>query len=351
MSSRPAPLVSIIMPVYNQQDLLPSTLDSILSQTYPNFVICASDDRSTDGSAGILREYAARHPGKFELLFQEKNLGPTGNSNALLQISRGDYIAFFAGDDLMYPTKLESQVALMEQDPDCAICYHDVDVISFPEGEKLRTIQESEPAREGGLSLLLRDGCFFATLSLMARRTCLPKEGYNPLLASASDWLYFVECLQGGGKLRHAPGVLGAYRRHDDNLTSTADLTKLARCYFDTAMGLGIVAERQSAHPGNSVLVASLAEQWLAAYLNNIQASLSSLVESGVLKQEVSKAGADGALIAELERSKERCQRLRDELDASKETVARLRRERDEKDGKKASWPRRICHWWARRIS
>jgi hypothetical protein len=116
-------------------------------------------------------------------------------------------------------------------------------------------------------------------------------------------------------------------------------------------MGLGIVAERQSAHPGNSVLVASLAEQWLAAYLNNIQASLRLLVESGVLKQEVSKAGGDGALIAELERSKERCQRLRDELDASKETVARLRRERDEKDGKKASWPRRICHWWARRIS
>jgi glycosyltransferase involved in cell wall biosynthesis len=342
-------LVSVLVPVYNQEAILPSTLDSILSQTYENYEICISDDRSSDASPQILSDYAARHPGKFRLLLQERNLGVTDNSNALLKICTGKYIAFLAGDDLMYPEKLETQVALMESDENCRMCYHDVDVITFPEGEKTRVIAERTPPREGGVDLLLREGCFFATQSLLARRDCIPAAGYNSIIAYASDWLMFTECLESGGVIRHAPGVLGAYRRHGNNLTDGTNLFKMAKCYFDTALGLGIMIDRHSGRAERTADLAALGKIWLQSHLLAIEAYLKRFEGVQPLDAEApSLSQGPDPLIEELERTKARNVRLREELDTAKETVERLRRKLENGATPKASWLSKLGAWRSR---
>lgn len=333
--TRPAtsPKVSVLLPVYNQEGLLPSTLDSILAQDHPNLIVCASDDGSTDGSPDILKEYHARYPGRFRLSLLNQNVGVTANCNAALRLCDGDYVAILAGDDLMYPGKVSRQVKLMEADPECVLCYHDVDVVSYPEGEVLRTCSEQVPPREGGIEVLLKGFCFFASTSILVRRTAIPESGYNEWLPDASDWSFLVDCLRNGGTLRHLGGVWGAYRRHAGNLTETRDPVRMARCYFDAAMGLGIAMGRypERTHDlGAQGLVARNA--FLATFREQVGSGSGhdtpGFQPSPYLEHGSPDAGSTegaSAPFSELEKARLRGQRLRKELDRAKESNLRLR--------------------------
>lgn len=91
---------SIIIPVCNSGRHLRECLDSALSQTLRDIEIICVDDGSTDGSPGILREYAARDS-RVRAVFQP-NAGAGAARNAGMELSRGEYLAFLDADDL-YP--------------------------------------------------------------------------------------------------------------------------------------------------------------------------------------------------------------------------------------------------------
>ena len=65
--------ISVIMAVYNCEKTVEKAIDSILSQTYQNWVMIICDDGSTDGTMEIVRRYEANYPGKFVIIQNEKN--------------------------------------------------------------------------------------------------------------------------------------------------------------------------------------------------------------------------------------------------------------------------------------
>lgn len=91
--------VSIIIPVYNVGNYLERCLDSILEQTFREYEVILVDDGSTDQSGGICDRYAAAD-GRFRVLHQ-KNAGVSAARNAGIEIARGEYFAFFDGDDFV----------------------------------------------------------------------------------------------------------------------------------------------------------------------------------------------------------------------------------------------------------
>nr|WP_231129448.1 glycosyltransferase [Bifidobacterium choloepi] len=100
------PLLSIIVPVYNQERYLPDILVSILNQTFQNFEVIVVDDGSTDGSAEIIRHFADMHE-QFILLSHSTNQGLPTARNSGIDRARGDWITFIDPDDYVVDDYLE----------------------------------------------------------------------------------------------------------------------------------------------------------------------------------------------------------------------------------------------------
>lgn len=113
-SGRP-PAVSIIVPTYNRGDLLPKTLNSVLSQTYSQFELLIVDDGSIDNTKEVVASYG---DSRIRYLEQPCNRGVSAARNRGLRESKGDYIAFLDSDDEWFPDKLKLQVDLFRNASD-----------------------------------------------------------------------------------------------------------------------------------------------------------------------------------------------------------------------------------------
>jgi len=103
------PEVSVIMPVYNAAEHLRQCLDSVTGQTLRDIEIICVDDGSTDDSAAILKEYAARDS-QIRVLTQE-NAGAGAARNRGLAVAGGEYLSILDSDDFFEPTMLEKACA------------------------------------------------------------------------------------------------------------------------------------------------------------------------------------------------------------------------------------------------
>jgi glycosyltransferase involved in cell wall biosynthesis len=112
-----APVVSIVLPVYNCPQYVGQAISSMLSQTMGDFELVVIDDGSTDETPRVLERY--RDP-RVRLIFQS-NHGLAATLNRGIETARGRYIARQDQDDYSFPTRLARQVEYMEGHPDCAI--------------------------------------------------------------------------------------------------------------------------------------------------------------------------------------------------------------------------------------
>jgi glycosyltransferase involved in cell wall biosynthesis len=108
--------ISVVMGVYNAAATLRATLDSILGQEEADLELVAVDDGSTDGTAAILDEYAARDP-RVRVIHQV-NLGLTRALVAGCGAARGRYIARQDAGDLSNPRRLAVQQKMLDADRD-----------------------------------------------------------------------------------------------------------------------------------------------------------------------------------------------------------------------------------------
>lgn len=102
------PTVSIIIPVYNAQQYLPITVDSILAQTYTDFELLLIDDGSKDDSLTVCESYAKKD--SRVKVFHKENGGVSSARNCGLHHASGYYITFADNDDYMFPDCIETMV-------------------------------------------------------------------------------------------------------------------------------------------------------------------------------------------------------------------------------------------------
>jgi len=100
--------LSVIMPVYNAAQYLPTMVDSVLAQTYREFELIMVDDGSTDGSAALCDDYAARDA-RVRVIHKE-NGGVSSARNVGIEAARGEYLSFADADDYLYPDMLETMM-------------------------------------------------------------------------------------------------------------------------------------------------------------------------------------------------------------------------------------------------
>jgi len=107
------PLVSIIMPVYNNERFISESIESVTQQTYKNWELIIVDDKSTDKSYSICQQYS-KNDKRITLLQALINSGPAIARNLAIDHSKGTYIAFLDSDDIWQKEKLERQITYMQ---------------------------------------------------------------------------------------------------------------------------------------------------------------------------------------------------------------------------------------------
>ncbi len=115
-------LVSVVLPVYNQADLLGDSIESVLAQSYTDFELIVVNDGSTDGVEAVLGRYA-RHP-KVRVLTQANQKLPKALSNGF-SFARGEFWTWTSADNLMHPDQLSRLVAFLKDHPEAAMVYAD----------------------------------------------------------------------------------------------------------------------------------------------------------------------------------------------------------------------------------
>ncbi len=187
MSSRP--LVSVIMPVYNERpEYLDLAVESILRQTYDNFEFLIMDDGSGPETAAAL-DAVARRDGRIRFIRQE-NAGLTVSLNRLIRLARGVFLARQDSDDISEPERFEQQVSCFFAHPELKLLGTDCLLID-PQGKVLhrhRILTQPETLRRR-----MRRNNQFAHGSVMFRSEIFKIEGmYYEEYRYAEDYDLFL---------------------------------------------------------------------------------------------------------------------------------------------------------------
>jgi glycosyltransferase involved in cell wall biosynthesis len=119
------PLVSVVMPFLDGIRFLPEAIDSVVTQTYPEWELLLVDDGSTDGSSALARDYARGRPDRIRYLEHagHANRGKSTSRNLGIAQARGELLAFLDADDVFLPDKLSRQVRLLREHADAVMVY------------------------------------------------------------------------------------------------------------------------------------------------------------------------------------------------------------------------------------
>jgi glycosyltransferase involved in cell wall biosynthesis len=119
---RKPPRVTLGMPVYNGDDFLANAIESVLSQSFSDFELIISDNASTDRTAEICLDYAARDA-RVRYCRNAHNVGLVNNHNLLVGLAAGEFLMWIAHDDAIDKDYLARCVELLDRNPDAVLCF------------------------------------------------------------------------------------------------------------------------------------------------------------------------------------------------------------------------------------
>ncbi len=213
-----APLVTVLMPVYNAETFLRHAIDSVLNQTFSRFEFLIIDDASSDSSLEIIQSY--KDP-RIRIIEHTKNQKLIATLNEGIKSARTDLIARMDADDISVPSRLQKQYDFMQKHPDYCIVGTSMKVID----EHGAVIAEQEVLTDNVIMQQALDVInVFPHGSVMYRKTCLLQAGlYNPRAYLVEDYELWTR-LRHQGKLANISETLYLWRRNPqgESLTKSA---------------------------------------------------------------------------------------------------------------------------------
>jgi glycosyltransferase involved in cell wall biosynthesis len=223
-----APVVSVIIPVYNAAAHLETAVQSVLAQTYPHFELLVVDDGSSDGSLDIARRCAERDPDRIQVLQHPGgiNRGVAESRNLAASRARGKYLAFLDADDRWLPEKLARQVEYMEDEPDLGLTFTKARIIREGEGHAFIPgvdVLGNRPPRDHKQALVqiiaVTVNYIFSTV--MVRTDCFRAiDGFPESLPYQSEDRLMVARVSADHCVDWVPHVLCEYLAHEESYSA-----------------------------------------------------------------------------------------------------------------------------------
>jgi len=217
------PLVSIIIPVYNQAQYLPQSINSALSQTYTHCEIIVVDDGSTDETAAI----ASCYRDKIRYIYQE-NHGLAGARNTGIRAADGQLIGLLDSDDSLQPDYLETMVSLAHKYPEATVFYCSAQCMDAS-GYLLPQIVGLNTTKHDNLYIsLLQSNFLIPSTIIMRRSTVIEANYFDQELRSCEDWDLWLRILP-DTKFIGTEELLVHYRVHEQSLSANVSGMQTAK--------------------------------------------------------------------------------------------------------------------------
>lgn len=196
-----APLISVVIPVFNRASTIARAIESVLAQSYKNFEIIVIDDGSMDETRNVVKSFQSECP---QILYDyQNNSGPAAARNKGIKVAKGDFIAFLDSDDCWHAQKLEKQIHLFERHAELGFVHCWAEVTN-PRGEKILR----HPTYSGFVfEHLLQDGNFIATSAVLVKKSVFDQVGcFDEKLKGPEDFDMWLRIA-----LRYKLGYVGDY--------------------------------------------------------------------------------------------------------------------------------------------
>lgn len=217
-----SPRVSVVVPVFNAQELIAETIESIMIQSGVDFELVVIDDGSTDGSLRVIRQFLTKTTFRTRIICQA-NSGEASAVNAGISIASGDYIAIVNADDPLLPGHLRAMSDALDTDQEAVVAYCDWAIIDT--GSQVVTRRQ---VPEYSWEHLFEDFFCVPGPGALVRKSaitrgCLRNGSYR-YVSDFESWLY----LGTQGAFRRVPQCLATWRMHSLGATARGQGPEIA---------------------------------------------------------------------------------------------------------------------------
>ncbi len=185
------PLVSIIIPCYNNAQYLPTSIECALNQDYPSIEVLVINDGSTDNTSEVVQRYAD----KGVRLIEHPNCGISASRNAGIMASTGEFVCLLDADDRIDLDLISKRMALFESDRVGIVAgayrFTDPELNAYPEENQVPP-PTYKVDRRTALWAALSPNC-----GLLVRKRVFVECGYyDPLIKACEDWEMQIRAIQ-----------------------------------------------------------------------------------------------------------------------------------------------------------
>jgi glycosyltransferase involved in cell wall biosynthesis len=241
------PLISVVMPAYETPPrYLEEAIDSVRRQDYPEWELCIADDGSTRAGTRRALDRAASSDPRIRVTRLERNSGISAATNAALEISSGDLVAFLDHDDALTPDAL-LEMASAFSEHGCDVAYSDSDKIT-PGGRR------KDPFLKPDWSPVYALGAMYIGHLLTVRRSLVEEAGgLDSAFDSIQDFELMLRMSERTERIHHIPQILYHWRAIRGSIAAGTDQKDgvpalQARAVSEHLRRLGIPAEAEP-HP------------------------------------------------------------------------------------------------------
>lgn len=212
--------VSIMMPAYNAEHYIHTSIESALAQTFTNWELVIVDDGSTDGTHAVASSFQDPRI----RVVQQPNQGESGARNTALAVMRGQYVSFLDADDLYRPNHLQRAIERFTANPSLAGVYTDGHHIT-EDGTQLKPLSSRRrPPRTGRVfdEVVYGSDFFGPPLCVVLRRDLIERHGltFNRHIVVGPDWDFFMR-FSNLGSFDYVDEKTCLYRVHRSSITGS----------------------------------------------------------------------------------------------------------------------------------
>ncbi len=216
------PVVTVVIPTYNQADYLAEAIDSVLDQDYPRLELVVVDDGSTDDTPAIISGYGDRI-----VAVRQPNQGTAPALNRGIQSATGELICWLSSDDAFVAGKIRRQVEVFAADPGLGVCFTGYETIDAA-GALLTQYPDLDPIHPDLFVAVFWRNPLNGSTAMIPREVLQAVGPFNAELRADPDgemWLRVLSTY----RARHVPGIFVRYRVHGAAMSANKTLVRASK--------------------------------------------------------------------------------------------------------------------------